>query len=163
MGGRDYGSNALEIVEVVDNNTNCQVNRFPVRLELMEGTNGMVCGGWLNELNILSSCWYLNPNGEWTSGEDMLKKRVEFTITAVEDDVIVIGGTTIAHVSLSSVEKYSLLKQDGWARIKDVPIRIARHCTVLINTTYLMVVGGYQTEVIQTNIKIVKNSVINIL
>ena len=152
-GGQDIGNNELNDVEVLDNNTNCKADPIPIKLDGAAGINGMLCGGRDYTLNMLSSCWYLNPNGTWNAGADMLEKRLYFTMTAVENEVIVIGGRTTNNVALKGVEKYSLGKHEGWSKMKDAPRTIQRHCTVLYNTTYLMVVGGDQIEVIKDNIK----------
>ena len=145
----------LNEVEVLDNNTNCKADTIPSKLVGAAGINGMICGGEDYALNVLSSCWYLNPNGTWNNGVNMLKKRTYFTMTAVENEVIVIGGLTTYYVGLKGVEKYSLGKHEEWSKRKDLPTLISRHCTVLINTTYLMVTGGHQeVEVIKYNIKI---------
>ena len=153
-GGQDIGISVLNDVEVLDNNTNCKADVIPTKLYGAAGINGMICGGRDYALNFLSSCWYLNPNGTWNAGADMLEKRRYFTMTAVENEVIVTGGQT-AYLALKSVEKYSLGKHEGWSKMEDAPRTISKHCTVLFNTTYLMVVGGYQNaEVIKVNIKI---------
>ena len=67
-----------------------------------------------------------------------------FTFSKVQDEIIAIGGITTNLVGLRSVEKYSLRKDEGWSRMKDAPTILSQHCTVLVNTTYLMVIGGYQ-------------------
>ena len=125
--GQDTGSNELDDVEIVDNNTNCEVNAIPMKLFGAAGINGMICGGNDYNLNILSSCWHLNSSGTWTAGEDMLYKRIYFTMTAVEDEVILIGGKKIYNVRLSSVEKYSLGKHEGWSKMNDAPTTISQH------------------------------------
>ena len=145
--GQDTGTSVLDIVELVDNNTNCKVDPFPTRLSLAVGINGMVCGGVDYELNVLSSCWNLNPSGTWTAGEDMLERRMLFTLSKVQDEIIAIGGRTTSYMGLRSVEKYSLRKDEGWSRMNDGPTIIGRHCTVMLNTSYLMVIGGSQKQV----------------
>ena len=145
--GQDTGTNMLDIVELVDNNTNCKVDPFPTRLANAVGINGLVCGGEDYDGNILSSCWQLNPSGTWTSGEDMLERRRLFTLSKVQDEIIAIGGRTTSNVVLRSVEKYSLRKDEGWARMKDAPTIIDSHCTVMVNTSYLMAIGGNQNQV----------------
>ena len=151
--GQDIGNNELNDVEVLDNNTNCKAEAIPIKLANAAGINRMICGGQDYALNILSSCWYLNPNGTWNTGADMLRKRTLFTMTLVEDEVIVIGGRTTRNVALQGVEKYSLGKHEGWSKMKDAPRNINRHCTILFNTTYLMVIGGDQNEVIKIPLK----------
>ena len=149
--GYDIGSNKLDIVELVDNNTNCKVEPFPTRLARAVGINGMVCGGEDYDLNVLSSCWQLNPSGTWTSGENMLERRTRFTLSKVQDEIIAIGGQTTNYIGLRSVEKYSLRKDEGWSRMKDAPTTIARHCTVMLNTSYLMAIGGSQNGQVNSN------------
>ena len=154
-GGKDSGANIENIVEVVDNNTNCNADRTPTKLTGGEGISGMICGGQDHDLNVLSSCWHLNPSGRWTAGENMLESRAYFTMTAVEEDVFVIGGRRSNFDFLKSVETYSLRKYEGWSNIKDAPIEISMHCTVKLNTSYLMVIGGYSSEVIQTTVCVI--------
>ena len=101
--GHDTGNHELDIVELVDNNTNCKVDPFPTRLAKAVGINGMVCGGEDYDLNILSSCWQLNPSGTWTAGEDMLERRMLFTLSKVQDEIIAIGGRTTNDGGLRSV------------------------------------------------------------
>ena len=45
---------------------------------------------------------------------------------------------------LSDVEKYPLGKHEGWSKMNDAPKHISGHCTVMLNTSFLMVIGGYQ-------------------
>ena len=108
----------------MDNNTNCKADRIPTKVYFAAAISGMVCGGLDYELNELSSCWHLNPNGTWTAGEEMLEKRDDFTMTAVEDEVIRIGGRTSNNIALRDVEKYSLGKHEGWSKMKDAPTSI---------------------------------------
>ena len=146
VGGEDFRNNELDTVEVVDNNANCEVDPFPMRLSGAAGVNGLICGGQDYEFNVLSSCWHLNPSGTWTAGEDMLKQRKDLTLSIVKENIIAIGGRTTNFVALRSMEKYSLSKDEGWLRMKDAPTTIYRHCTVMINSSYLMVIGGYQSN-----------------
>ena len=142
-GGLDIGDNVVGMVEIVDNYTKCKVDPFPMRLSGAVGVNGIVCGGQSHDiLTVFSSCWHLNPSGTWTSGEDMLERRYWFSLTKVEDEVIAIGGIATSGLSLKSTEKYSLRNDVGWSRIQYAPKFINRHCTVMLNTSYLMIIGG---------------------
>ena len=144
-GGLNWtGEYPLDIVEVVDSNTNCGVDRIPTQLRSTPGINGMMCGGRDNNDNILSSCWNLYPNGTWTSGNDMLEPRIYFSLNKVEDEIIAIGGETTSKVPLRSIERLLLTNDEGWSRMKDAPIYITSHCTVMVNASYLMIIGGQQ-------------------
>ena len=150
-GGENTGNDEVDITEVVDNYTNCKVDRLPMQLSGAAGINGMICGGYDYNMDIVSSCWHLNPSGAWTSGEDMLERRDEFSLTKVEDEVIAIGGTTTSSLGLKSTEKYSLRNDVGWSRIQYAPKFINRHCTVMLNTSYLMIIGGFQSSEVNLN------------
>ena len=143
-GGENTGFNEVDNVEVADKNTNCKVERIPIQLSGAAGINGMICGGHDYNLNVLSSCWHLNPGGTWIAGEDMLERRHYFSLGKVEDEVIAIGGLKDHLIGLRSIEKYSLKKDEGWSRLNDGPNKIHFHCTVTLNTSYLMVIGGNQ-------------------
>ena len=151
VGGQDIGNNDLDIVEVVDNYTNCKADTFPRKLYGAVGIHGMICGGESNIRYSISSCWHLNPNGKWTEGENMLERRVYFSLNKIDQDIIAIGGQSNWQVGISSVEKYSLRKNGGWSRLKDAPILIERHCTVIVNISYLLVTGGYQNAQVNFN------------
>ena len=150
-GGRDIGHNLVDIVEIVDNNTNCKVDPFPARLTGAVGVNGMICGGQSYNFDVLSSCWHLNPSGAWASGEDMLERRYWFSLTKVEDEVTAIGGIATSGLSLKSTEKYALRNDVGLSRIQYAPKFINRHCTVMLNTSYLMIIGGFQSSEVNLN------------
>ena len=136
----------LDIVEVVDNNTNCKVNDLSTQLSGASGINGMICGGHDYNFNVLSSCWNLNPNGTWSSGEDMIEPKTLFTLNKVEDEIIAIGGQTTSSVLLRRIDRLILINDEGWSRMKDAPIYINRHCTVMLNASYLMIIGGSQNS-----------------
>ena len=143
-GGRDAGFNSLDIIDVVDNNTNCKVNQISIPLYGASGINGMICGGEDYERTIVSSCWHLDPDGAWTAGKDMLEPKRDFSLNKVQDEIIAIGGGTTSKLPLKSIERLSLRNDDGWSRMKYAPISIGFHCTVLLNTSYLMIIGGVQ-------------------
>ena len=160
-GGKVFGGSLLDDVDVVDNNTNCKADVIPMKLFGAAGINGMICGGEDYNLNTISRCWQLNPSGAWTVGEDTLERRMYFTMTKVADGVIAIGGRTTGNLVLKTIEKHSLIKDEKWSNMTDAPTTLAGHCTVLINTTYLMVIGGHQRlhgqsthTVTQTNINL---------
>ena len=149
MGGRDISQNELDFVEVVNNSTNCKVDNIPTRLYSAAGISGMICGGLkgydtLYGHNSLSSCWHLNPNGTWTSGEEMIVPKKMFSLNKVEDEIIAIGGKTTSNLGLRSIERLILTNDEGWSRMKEAPINIGEHCALLVNTSYLMVIGGKQ-------------------
>lgn len=115
------------------------------------GIHGMICGGEDDKLNILSNCWHLNPDGAWTAGNDMLDPKKYFSMNKVEDEIIAIGGHSTSDHSLSSIERLLLTNDEGWSRMNDAPIDIYRHCTVMRDTSYLMIIGGIQNGQVNLN------------
>ena len=153
VGGRDISMNEVDVVEVLDNNTYCNADTFPTKIFGAEGINGMICGGNSydhNGLVVHSGCWRINPNGTWTSVKNMLEARTEFSLSKAEDDVIAIGGESQYNSFLSSVEKYSS-KSKTWYRMRDAPTEISFHCTVMVNKSNLLVIGGYQNSMVIAN------------
>ena len=152
VGGTDRAENDLDIVEVSDNNTYCKVDRLPMKIYRCEGIDGMICGGesfgYFEQYEAVSNCWHLHPNGTWTSGKYMLEKRTHFSLNKVEDGIIAIGGETMFSAVTRSVEKYSLSNVEGWIWMRDAPINICLHCTVTINSSHLLVIGGYQNHLV---------------
>ena len=152
VGGEDVGYNMLDIVEVVDNYTNCKADPFPIKLSYAVGINGTICGGEsptnFGDYRILSSCWHLNPNGTWTSGKDMLEARAWFSINKVDDEMFVIGGDESSPVC---VEKYSLSKDEYLPCFEHAPAMLNDHCTVTLNTSYIFVTGGVQLGQVNSN------------
>ena len=153
-GGLGNGEYILDIVEVSDNNTYCKVDKFPMKIYNGEGIDGMMCGGetfgYWEQYDPVSNCWHLHPNGTWTSGKHMLEKRAYFSLNKVKDGIIAIGGQPMFGQIISSVEKYSLSNVEGWIWMRDAPIPIAMHCTVTINSSHLLVIGGYQNHQVNT-------------
>ena len=115
------------------------------------GIHGMICGGEDDQYNILSSCWHLNPDGAWTAGNAMLDPKKDFSLNKVEDEIIAIGGHSTSQRSLRSIERLLLTNDEGWSRMNDAPIDIYRHCTVMRNTSYLMIIGGIQNGQVNSN------------
>ena len=151
-GGVIGGNNqVVDMVEVVDSNTNCEVDGISTQLSGASGINGIMCGGQDYNYNILSSCWNLNPNGTWTSGEDMMEPKKHFSLNKVEDEIIAIGGKTTSIVNLRSIERLLLTNDEGWSRMKDAPLEIDSHCTLMLNTSYLMIIGGDQNSQVNSN------------
>ena len=152
VGGEDVGYNMLDIVEVVDNYTNCKADPFPMKLSYAVGINGTICGGEsptnFGDYRILSSCWHLNPNGTWTSGKDMVEARSYFSINKVDDEMFVIGGDT---PSTACVEKYSLSKDEYWLCSPHSPRHLNNHCAVTLNTSYIFITGGSQPDQVNSN------------
>ena len=104
-----------------------------------------------NTIILFSSCWRLNHNGTWIAGKDMLEPRRHFSLSMVEDEIFAIGGSTTSYSVLRSVEKYSLSNDEGWLKMTDAPIGIHKHCTVMLNTSYLMIIGGNQNNQVNLN------------
>ena len=112
----------------------------------------------INEYNteLAKQCWHLAPSGNWISIPNMFYRRKEFTLTAVKEELFAIGGVLYDAQYMAEhrtgehhmfrrkeVEKYSIKGNNGsWSKMGLAPFAIYGHCTVKLNNTHLMVIGG---------------------
>ena len=172
VGGRRYDERSAENkVEIFEDKVSCFVEQFPTRIQAAAGDNGYICGGTvgntppdinnkriMNEYNteLAKQCWHLEPSGNWIAIQKMFYRRKEFTLTAVKEELFAIGGVLYdgqyeaEHLAYerymwrrTEVEKYSIKGTNGsWSKMGLAPFAINGHCTVKLNNTHLMVIGG---------------------
>ena len=144
----------------------CNVQPYPMGVFGAAGANGTVCGGRTNNQDVSTvdgalsnECWKLNLFGEWTPFKKMWKSRSMFTLTQVANEMFAIGGKGVRmgdsnlYNSLRSIEKISLKPEGNWKLMRAMPMHIQNHCTVAINDSFLMVIGGASKWVISENIQ----------
>ena len=131
-------------VKLVDKHLDCKVENFPVKVSNAKGVNGTICGGFTGDLNNLYSadCYILEPNGTWSKGHSMHEAKQGFSLTLVKNSLLSIGGMLPG--VLDTVEKYDLVRREGWEKLERAPRKIANHCAVLLNSS-LFVLGGRQS------------------
>ena len=70
--------------------------------------------------------------------------RLYAAAAQLQDGKLLVTGGWKAPVELNSVE---MLTEDGWeSKVPSLPVTIYGHCMVTINSTTVMVIGGYQND-----------------
>ena len=84
-------------------------------------------------------------NNEWVSSASMNSIRSSAAAAQLPDGkLLVTGGQDASFFDLNSAE---MLTEEGWeSNIPSLPVTIAAHCMVTVNSTTVMVIGGYQNE-----------------
>ena len=103
--------------------------------------NPILCGGVQNDVR--SNKCYSLENNVWVSSASMKSVRVWAAAAQLQDDkLLVTGGSDSSGSSLKSAE---MLTEEGWeSNIPSLPVTIYGHCMVTVNSTTVMVIGGYQ-------------------
>jgi hypothetical protein len=101
--------------------------------------NSILCGGYQNDAK--SNKCYSLENNEWVSSASMNSIRSSAAAAQLQDGkLLVTGGYDGSY--LNSAE---LLTEEGWeTNIPSLPVTMYGHCMVTVNSTTVMVIGGYQ-------------------
>jgi len=152
---------AHEIVfRIIDLNspaTTCNpLQDFPFGLEGAFGGLGfqdkpIICGGYNNypKYSNLKECYSLEDNG-WTSAPGLNTEKVWAAVSpspypSGDQRFFVTGGKHDKHNENSSLNTAEVLTEEGWKTLpQTLPVRISKHCSVLVNSTTVMVIGGEQ-------------------
>ncbi len=83
----------------------------------------------------------------WVSSASMNSARVDAAAAQLKDGkLLVTGGGDVSSSHLKSAE---MLTEEGWeSNIPSLPVTIRYHCMVTVNSTTVMVIGGYQNGLI---------------
>ncbi len=105
--------------------------------------NPILCGGRQN--GVLSNKCYSLENNEWVSSASMNSLRSSAAAAQLKDGkLIVTGGEDGSGSDLNSAE---MLTEEGWeSNIPSLPVTICYHCMVTVNSTTVLVIGGYQNS-----------------
>ena len=156
---RDGTSSSVEIIDLrspASTPTCKNLKNFPLAaygsfggLEFQD--RPVICGGFdMTHLRYSLKCYSLESK-EWIPSVELNRFRV-FTdccssspFPSKTEKLFVIGG----HNSQDSAE---ILTETGWKIISQpLPVLISRHCSVLVNSTTIMVIGGIQDGLTSTN------------
>ena len=167
VGGLDRFSpnKARQDAKYIDTFTNCKVENLPEALHGAAAVDRIICGGILHSELLAtypqSTCIMLNEWGHWINISSMLEARADFTLSKINKDIIAIGGFsrpitngTLGYRAIYSVESLSLNADNGWRFRKNSPTYLLRHCTIQLNSSHLMVIGGSQGN----EVNLIKNN-----
>jgi len=145
IGGVNSANEYVTQVEVVDDNSNCSENiqdipegRSYAGAVETEDEKIVFCGGFSGGRR-QNECWTWDEQG-WVETGGLVEKRNLFTMTAVMEKVVVMGGSNDENGDLSSVEIYV----DGTWRIEpSLELTSTRygHCAVE-HSNQIIVIGG---------------------
>ena len=147
MGGR-YRLRKLKSVEMININENgiknCSVDDLPVKLDRHSAVNSkvgpIVCGRNAKSEGITQNCHRLSmSNGSWEPFYPLNITRSDFSMTAINDLLVVIGGFVRGS---SSFEYINVLNGTKWIK-SDMQFNIHHHCSTKINQTTILIAGGY--------------------
>jgi len=140
-------TNTCEVINLASSTSTCKnPPNLPAKVNKAIGglgfkENPILCGGWQNDVR--SNKCYSLENNEWVSSASMNSVRVNAAAAQLKDgQLLVTGGYDSSGSYLNSAE---MLTEEGWeSNIPSLPVTISVHCMVTVNSTTVMVIGGYQ-------------------
>ena len=143
-------SDQIGNVELFDERRKCKIDNLPMDISDAAVVDNIICGGKIEtpKLEVTNACIQLLRNGSWVFTHPMKERRYMFTMTKIGSDIIAIGGINYGGKIkvLSTIEK---LNSTGWYQLSDAPVPMARHCTMMINSTFLLITGGVPMQFVE--------------
>ena len=137
----------VEVIDLTNPSKTCILSAdFPYQLEYAVGgftsSGPMVCSGWYGNSRS-ADCYSLRSNGQFVKISELTMDtpRSDASSIVTEDGKLMISGGWNGG-RLADTEIINVLEsktEDGF----ELPNGISDHCSVLINTTTVMVLGGY--------------------
>ncbi len=150
-GGNNPDIDSCEVVNLASSASTCKnPPNFPAIVNSAIGgfgfkENPVLCGGYQNS-DFSNKCYSLE-NNEWVSSASLNSVRVAAAAAQLQDGKLLVkGGKDGPGSDLNSAE---MLTEEGWeSNIPSLPVTIFDHCMVTVNSTNVMVIGGYQNGLI---------------
>jgi N-acetylneuraminic acid mutarotase len=164
----NINTNTIEVIDLESTMTTCKnLPNFPLELFGSFGGLGfqdkpLICGGCYELKNVSNKCFSLEGNG-WIYSSSLNRGKCFAAVSpspypSSNRKLFVTGGftepdslknTTVEGLIQNTVE---VLTQQGWETLpKSLPVTISAHCSVLVNSTTVLVIGGYQNEYSKEN------------
>jgi N-acetylneuraminic acid mutarotase len=144
-----YNTDTCEVINLASSASTCQnPPNFPAKVYRAIGGlgfkgNPIICGGVQN--GAYSNKCYSLENNEWVSSASMNSVRVYAAAAQFQNGKLLVTGGYDG--SLSSLNSAEMLTEEGWeSNIPSLPVAIADHCMVTVNSTTVMVIGGTQNN-----------------
>jgi hypothetical protein len=146
-GGYDSDTDTCEVINLASSASTCKnPPNFPATVYAAIGGlgfkgNPILCGGCQNDVRS-NNCYSLE-NNEWVSSASMNSVRVYAAAAQLQDGkLLVTGGADGSGSRLNSAE---MLTEEGWeSNMPSLPVTIYCHCMVTVNSTTVMVIGGFK-------------------
>ncbi len=146
-GGNNPGIDTCEVINLESSATTCKdLPNFPATFYGAIGglgfnENPIICGG--NHDNNFSNRCYSLENKEWVSAASMNSVRFHAAAAQLQDGKLLVTGGQNDSFLLNSAE---MLTEEGWeSKIPLLPVNIMYHCMVTVNSTTVMVIGGWSS------------------
>jgi hypothetical protein len=134
-----------EVIKLKSPETICKnPPNFPVKVfraigGLAFNENPIICGGEQNGTR--SNRCYSLENNTWVSSFSMNSVRSGAAVAQLQDGRLLASGGYDKSALLKSAE---VLNKEGWeSKIPSLPVTIDAHCMVTVNSSTVMVIGGY--------------------
>ncbi len=137
-----------EVINLASSTSTCQnPPNFPAIVsEAIGGLgfkgNPILCGGY--QIYSRSNKCYSLENNEWVSSASMNSVRAYAAAAQLQDGKLLVTGGSDVSADLNSAE---MLTEEGWeSNIPSLPVTILGHCMITVNSTTVMVIGGFQNN-----------------
>jgi hypothetical protein len=147
-GGNDPFIDTCEVINLESSTSTCKnPPNFPAKVFKAIGglgfkENPIICGG-IQDNNSSNRCYTLE-NNEWISTVSMNSVHIEAAAAQLQDGRLLVTGGRLTPAYLNSAE---ILTEEGWkSNIPFLPVSIHHHCMVTVNSTTVMVIGGFQNN-----------------
>ncbi len=145
-GGVSPFTDTCAIINLASSASNCKnPPNFPATVYTAIGGlgfkgNPILCGGVQN--GVRSNKCFALENNEWVSSASMNSVRNAAAAAQLQNGkLLVTGGFDDSGSPVNSAE---MLTEEGWeSNIPSLPVTIAHHCIVTVNSTTVMLIGGY--------------------
>jgi hypothetical protein len=145
--GSSFGSNKTEILDICNAGNSCsQLASFPI--DFVYGTTGglidnvpLICGGYTLYNAAFDECLVIGKT-ETTVATTMSTPRGDAASATLNGNTLWVTGGLATH-SPPPLQTTELVQLNGTRPGPDLPIPLARHCVVALNSTTFLVIGGY--------------------
>ena len=145
------GYNLVEVIDLESSRSVCSnITNLPQAGSRQLGgvniyRNPFLCGGGGMEIDC-----YAFKQGQWEPSYPLNQPRVAAAIS----ESVFWGDSSVSHfitggrIGNETHTSTEVLDSDGWSlKLPDLPIPISDHCMVLLNSTTVMVIGGFHNNV----------------
>ena len=137
------------IIDLKDDKIDCTLSDYP-STRMHYGTGGiveaeipMVCGGYDGDATFFKDCHKFLDNTWIAAG------KIETGRSSMGSGNIVINGNLLlsgGFVGTKDLDSSVLIDSSSTMELKDLPIEISTHCNVRMNSSHMMVTGGYSYD-----------------
>ncbi len=142
-----FNIDTCEVINLASSASTCKnPPNFPAKVYSAIGGlgfngNPILCGGNYNGSQT-NKCYSLETN-EWVSSASMNSVRSSAAAAQLKDGKLLVTGGYDG----SDLNSAEMLTEEGWeSNIPSLPVAIYGHCMVTVNSSTVMVIGGWQNE-----------------